>query len=163
MNCSPTASDSEAIPADKPVATARPASAVFLRLMVCSLNRVGRASPPCPSHCLHHSTANRCRPTRWCAAASIWKRPAAQLLLSDLPQPGEPVRLDDQEEDDQSAEDHELDMGDQVCRHVDAEQRRRIVQENRQQHDEGGAEERTEDAAEAADDDHEQDLERAVD
>ncbi|HBY45373.1 MAG TPA: hypothetical protein DEG70_03855, partial [Chloroflexi bacterium] len=29
-------------------------------------------------------------------AASVRKRPQAQLLLADLPQPGEAVRLDDQ-------------------------------------------------------------------
>src|SRR5690348_2577238 len=33
------------------------------------------------------------------------ERPEAKLLLKDLPQAGEPVRLDDEEEDDQAAED----------------------------------------------------------
>ena len=36
------------------------------------------------------------------------KRPHPQFLLRDLPQPREAVRLDDQEEDDQRADDHEL-------------------------------------------------------
>ena len=37
MNCSPSARASDRTPAVRPVATARPASAVFLRLMMCSL------------------------------------------------------------------------------------------------------------------------------
>jgi hypothetical protein len=42
---------------------------------------------------------------------SVRERPQAQLLLADLPQPGQAVRLDDQEEDDQAAEDDQLEVG----------------------------------------------------
>ena len=40
-------------------------------------------------------------------APSVGKRPHPQFLLPDLPQPRQAVRLDDQEEDDQRADDHE--------------------------------------------------------
>ena len=42
---------------------------------------------------------------------SVRERPQPQLLLADLPQPGEAVRLDDQKEDDQPAEHHQLEVG----------------------------------------------------
>jgi len=41
---------------------------------------------------------------------SMRERPQPQLFLRDLPDPREAVRLDDQEEDDQAAEDHQLDV-----------------------------------------------------
>src|ERR1041385_6225867 len=40
-------------------------------------------------------------------ASLIRKRPHPQFLLSDLPQPRQPGRLDDQEEQDQRADHHE--------------------------------------------------------
>ena len=42
--------------------------------------------------------------------SSVRERPQPELLLGDLPEPREPVRLDDQEEDDEPAEDHQLDL-----------------------------------------------------
>src|SRR5216683_8153646 len=45
-------------------------------------------------------------------APLIREWPHPQLLLSNLPQPGEPVRLDHQEEYDQRANDHELQVFD---------------------------------------------------
>src|SRR5918996_6134295 len=111
MNCSPSATASGATPAVRPVATTRPASAVFLRLIrVLPDCRTGQPCMPRPV-VLNLSTPKRRPPTCWFAAVSIWKRPAAQLFLADLPEAGEPVRLDDQEEDDQRAKDHELHVG----------------------------------------------------
>src|SRR5574337_86059 len=40
----------------------------------------------------------------------VGKRPESQLFLCDLPKPRQPVRLDDEEEDDQAAEDHRLQL-----------------------------------------------------
>src|SRR5262245_39233530 len=40
----------------------------------------------------------------------VRKRPQPELLFRDLPEPRQPARLDDQKEDDQSAEDHQLDL-----------------------------------------------------
>src|SRR5262245_65573272 len=45
-------------------------------------------------------------------SGSIRERPQPELFFRDRPQPGEPVRLDDQEEHDQGAEQHELDVRD---------------------------------------------------
>ena len=79
----------------------------------------------------------------------------------------EPVRLDDQEEHDQGAEDHRFEVrhrgrADLPADHG-AQRRQRLVEEDRQQHDEGGAQHAAQDRAQAADDDHEQELEGAVD
>src|SRR5919199_4519530 len=41
---------------------------------------------------------------------SMRERPQPQLLLADLPQPGQTMRLHDQEEDDERPEHHELDL-----------------------------------------------------
>src|SRR5262245_32402798 len=43
-------------------------------------------------------------------ARSIWKWPHPQLLLADLPQAGEAVWLDREEEDDQGADHHQLNV-----------------------------------------------------
>src|SRR5512139_3682359 len=51
---------------------------------------------------------------------SVRERPQPQLLLADRPQPRQAVRLDDQEEDDQRAEDHELGVGDRGGADLDA-------------------------------------------
>ena len=73
------------------------------------------------------------------------------------------MRFDNQKEDDQRAEDHELDVGDQGRGNRRIEGQHAGVQQDRQQHDEGGAEEGAENRAQPADDDHEQHLEGAVD
>src|SRR5271166_986676 len=44
-------------------------------------------------------------------SASMRERPEPQLLLADRPKSRQTVRLDDQEEDDQRAEDHRLQIG----------------------------------------------------
>src|SRR5688572_19663433 len=60
------------------------------------------------------SSARRAIPARGgnCSecAPSVRKRPHPEFLLADLPQPREAVRLDDQEENDQHADHHELEM-----------------------------------------------------
>jgi hypothetical protein len=43
---------------------------------------------------------------------SVWERPQTQLLLAHAPQLGQPMRLGNQEPDDQRAEDHELGVRD---------------------------------------------------
>src|SRR5258708_21863144 len=96
------------------------------------------------------------------AGCLIRKRPQPELLLADLPEPRQPPRLDDQEEDDEAAEDHGLQVAHGVDGDLEAEHARRVVEEDRQQHDEAGAEERAQYAAQPADDNHEEDLERAV-
>src|SRR5690349_17428454 len=94
------------------------------------------------------------------------KRPEPQLLLKDLPQAREPVRLDDEEEDDQAAEDDRFGVRHHRVRHLDAERGlerfRDQVEEDRKERDERGAEERAGDRADAADDDHEEHAERQV-
>src|SRR5438105_13402170 len=47
------------------------------------------------------------------------KGPEPQLLLGDLPQAGEAIGFDDQEEDDQAAEDDRLRVGHHRMRHLD--------------------------------------------
>src|SRR5688572_30669949 len=91
------------------------------------------------------------------------ERPQPELLLADRPQPGKAVRLDDQEEDDQRAEDHGSEMRGQGGIDRNAEGRPQVVKDYRDDDDEGGAEEAAHDRAQAADDHHEQELERAVD
>src|SRR5260221_615220 len=91
------------------------------------------------------------------------KRPEPQLLLSDLPEPRQAARLDDEEKHDKPAEDHVLEIGQHVDRYGKSEPQSGAIEEKRRQDEKGGAEERAEDAAEAADDHHEENLERAVD
>src|SRR5262245_34721242 len=72
---------------------------------------------------------------------SIRERPKPELFLGDGPQPGEAVRLHDQEEHDQEAEQHELDVRDCRRRQADAEDGGKLVEENGGENDEGGPEE----------------------
>src|SRR6266850_7805896 len=94
---------------------------------------------------------------------SMRKRPQSQLLFRDLPEPRQSSRLDDQEDDDQSAEHHQLDLLLQRDREYEADDVGRIAQDDRDQHDECRAEERAQDAPQAADDDHEEDQKRDAD
>src|SRR5438874_10773699 len=94
---------------------------------------------------------------------SVRKRPEPELFLGDLPQTRESVRLDDQEQDDEAAEHHELDLLLQRDGHGDMQQVRHVREEDRDQHDEARPEERAEDRAEPADDHHEQHEERQPD
>src|ERR671918_221698 len=77
---------------------------------------------------------------------SVGERPQAELLLHDLPQPRQSAWLHDEEEDDEPAEDHELELFLGIRPHGEPEPVRRVGQEDRRQHDEGGAEERAEHA-----------------
>src|SRR5271165_7065126 len=61
-------------------------------------------------------------------SASMRERPEPQLLLADRPQPRQAVRLDDQEEDDQRAEDHRLQIGHQIDRNLEPGEARRVVE-----------------------------------
>ena len=62
------------------------------------------------------------------------ERPQPQLLLAGRPQPRQAVRLDDQEEDDQRAEDHELEVrGGRVTEIGMPSQRGTLAQQERQQ------------------------------
>src|SRR5215471_18313588 len=95
-------------------------------------------------------------------ALSVRERPETQLLFADLPQPREPVRFHRQEEDDQGAERHELQVRGEALAHASGEQGvRGDVQEDRKEHDERGAEEGAEHASHPADYDHEENLEGA--
>src|SRR6059036_947105 len=84
-------------------------------------------------------------------ALSMRERPQTQLLLGDLPEPGQALRLDDQEEDDQYAEDDGLQVRHDGVRDLDAEElvdpARGEIEKDGEQRDEGGAEKRTEDRA----------------
>jgi hypothetical protein len=71
----------------------------------------------------------------------VRERPDPELLFPDLPQPGKPVRLDNQEEDDQCPDDHEGDMLDRLAATSNAENTRNELQEDRQDPDEGCAHE----------------------
>src|SRR5262249_22149234 len=95
--------------------------------------------------------------------SSMRERPQSQLLLGDLPKSGEPVRLDDEEEDDESAEDHDLELLLQGNGHRHAEGMGGVGQQDGDEHDEGGAQKGAEDTAQTADDDHEEHQERHVD
>src|SRR5262249_52532172 len=89
------------------------------------------------------------------------ERPEPDLLLDDLPHAGEAARLVNQQENEETAEDDALELGQQVAIDLAAEQRRDIVQREGQQLDVDDAEERAQDTAEATHDDHEQHLEGA--
>src|SRR5882762_10126128 len=65
-------------------------------------------------------------------ALLIGERPDPELLLADLPQPGEARRLGDQEENDQRSDDHELQMLDGRGADREAEEFRRRPEHHRQ-------------------------------
>src|SRR5215471_5554852 len=96
-------------------------------------------------------------------STSMREGPETQFLLADLPQPGQAVGLDGEEEEDQGTEDHQLEVRGKGL--ADTAAKKRVggdVQQDRQQHDEPGAEEGPQDASHPADDYHEEDLEGAV-
>jgi hypothetical protein len=86
-----------------------------------------------------------------------------ELLLPDLPQARQPVRFDDQEEDDQRAGDHEGEMFDRRRADRQAEKVGQRAQDDRQNMDKRRAHEGADERAQAADDDHEQQQEALVD
>src|SRR4029079_9986308 len=93
----------------------------------------------------------------------IGKLPDPELLLSNLPESREAVRLPDQEQDDEHADDHRGQVHDIIGAYVDADHRQEIAQEYGQDPDEGGTEIAADQAAETADDHHEEYLERQGD
>src|SRR6266702_5614412 len=62
----------------------------------------------------HIPGRRQCAGTRGFAdfASSVGERPHPQFLFSDLPEPGEPMGLDNQKEDDERTDDHEGEMFD---------------------------------------------------
>ncbi|MPL60737.1 hypothetical protein SDC9_06298 [bioreactor metagenome] len=90
------------------------------------------------------------------------ERPQAQFLLRHPPELGEAMRLGDQEDDDEPAHDHQLDMGGEVGGPAEAADEH-VFQKHRQQHQEGRPGEGAEDRAKPADDHHEEDQEGLVD
>src|SRR5262245_31136599 len=97
------------------------------------------------------------------STSSVWKRPEPELLLGDLPESREPVRLDDEKEDDQATEDHHLDLLLQGDRHGQAERVGGVGEEDGDEHDEGRPQEGSQHASQSPDDDHEEHQERDVD
>src|SRR3982751_5740983 len=63
------------------------------------------------------------------------ERPQTQLFLSDGPEAGQAVRLDDQEEHDQRAEDHDLEVRNGGGGKRNAHRRGKLVQHQRKDHD----------------------------
>src|SRR3546814_1696146 len=113
MNCSPSAAG--AIPAVPVSPTARQTAAdASLADVIVSLPFSSGPVRPIPLRAPWKPT--RAGPAMPGRPASVRERPAPELLLADMPEPGEAGRLDDQEEDDQRTEDHELDMAPQVDR-----------------------------------------------
>src|SRR5215475_11207999 len=71
-------------------------------------------------------------------SSSVRKRPQTQLLLRDLPHSRQPVRLDDQKEDDQRSEADQLQLAQQSGAEVSAHhQMQDPVQEQREEENEG--------------------------
>src|SRR5512144_3026129 len=103
---------------------------------------------------------------RMCTSTSTFsmrKRPDPELLLPDLPEPGEAVWLDDEEDDDQRTEADQLQLAQEPRLHIPAHHCvEGPVQEQREESDERRAEERAHHRTQATDDDHEEDLERAL-
>src|SRR5262245_2669683 len=67
---------------------------------------------------------------------SMRKRPQPKLFLRDLPEPGQAVRLGDQEHDDERAEDHQLELFGERHRQLEPDHMRRIGQEHGDEQDE---------------------------
>src|SRR3990172_1487999 len=99
---------------------------------------------------------------------SVRERPDPEVVPDVAPQPVQPIRLDDEEEDDQAAEQDQAEVRDDVehrGRGEDeaAERLHGVADQDRQQRHEDRAEDRTEDRAEPADDDHRQVVDRRHD
>src|ERR671930_1182390 len=69
------------------------------------------------------------------SSPSMRERPQPQLLLGDLPQPGQAAGLDDQKKDDEPAEGHQLDLFLERRGHADAQQVGQVGQEDGDQDD----------------------------
>src|SRR5204863_9340191 len=91
--------------------------------------------------------------------------PYAEVISNVAPQAVQPLRLNDQEEDYQYAEQDQAQIGDRVQQIGLREEQPAVILEkpagqDRQQRDENGAEDRTEDRSQAADDHHRQIVDR---
>src|SRR6266545_4997578 len=148
MNCSFCATAAVAMPA-----SARPSRAALRcfmipprkrRLSSCSQTSIGLARPGVVSMTGIKVTVGSGTRFRWadcCTATSMRERPQPQLFLADLPEPGEAMRLDDQEEDDQCTKYNQFQVGHEPGRQRESEQildrPGHRVEEDRQQRDEG--------------------------
>src|SRR5262247_1406282 len=99
---------------------------------------------------------------------SVGERPDPEIAPDVPPQTVQSLRLDDQEEDDERAEHHETEVGDEVqhglLREKDAaEGLHAVADDDRQQGHEDGPEDRAEYRAEPSDDDHRQVVDRDAD
>src|SRR5690606_15247119 len=88
--------------------------------------------------------------------------PDPHLFLAYAPQSSQPVGLHDQEEDNQGAEHHVLDVRRGIHGQRQAEHMRDVGQQDGHQHHEGRAEEAADNGTQAANDDDEQQLQRTV-
>src|SRR5882762_10253790 len=98
-------------------------------------------------------------PGRVPRACSVRERPDTEIVADITPQAVQPIRLDDQEQDDERAEQHETEVGDQVEHGLrgeedPAEGLHRVTDANGEQGDEDGPEDRAQHRAEPTDDDH---------
>src|SRR5215472_12232867 len=120
-------------------------------------------SAPAPSSIRASSPSS----LRCSADMLIRKRPHAKVVADVPPQPCEPVRLDDQKEDDQAAKDDQPQMGNEVSQ-VGLRQEhatggfQRPAGHDRQQRDKDRTEDRAQYRAEAADDHHRQIIDRDI-
>src|SRR3989475_9878733 len=99
---------------------------------------------------------------------SVREWPGPKVAADVPPEPVQSLGLDDQEKDDEGAEQHEAEIGNQVehglRREEDpAEGLQGVADDDGQQGDEDGAEDRAQHRAEAADDDHGQVVDRHAD
>src|SRR5256885_108451 len=96
-------------------------------MLLLLMNRSGNSPNPPPAcrarvgriHRTLHPTAPRGDLPR--AGTSVRKRPQPELFLADLPKPRKSMRLDDQEENDQTPEYHQLEIGNRTLGDVQIE------------------------------------------
>src|SRR5450830_354500 len=96
----------------------------------------------------------------------VRERPQTQFFLGDLPQASQSMRLDNQEEDNQRAKQHQLDMrhrgiGERQVQQL-RQRRQDVIEKNRQQQDECRSQKSAQNATDTTDDDHEQNPERQI-
>src|SRR2546430_9324105 len=99
------------------------------------------------------------------AYSSVRERPDAEITPDVPPQAIQPLGLHDQEEDDEGAEHHEAEIGNQIqdgllFEEHTAERVYGVADQDGQQGDEDGAEDRAQHRAEPTDDDHGQIVDR---
>src|SRR5215467_2356791 len=126
---------------------------LFGGMTACHFSTLARSRRPAPSR---QGFGSDC-------ASLIWERPHPQFLLGNLPQPREASWFRDQEEHDQRADDHELDVLN-CCRvNWDAKLRRKIAKRDRHNEDQGGAEKRAGQTPKSSNDNHEENEEAQID